>query len=98
MHFHTLEETTAISDDLVLEGLGYKLVKLKRSFGLFGMIEFIFSVLTYWTALCGSLVNGINPGGRPVIIWSRAGVSVYKVAVAYSFTEICSAFHVAGGP
>lgn len=27
MHFHTLEETTAISDDLVLEGLGYKLGK-----------------------------------------------------------------------
>ncbi|KAE9369601.1 amino acid transporter [Stipitochalara longipes BDJ] len=96
MHSHTPEETTAISDDLVLESLGYK-PELKRSFSLFGMIGFAFSVLTCWTALAGSLVVGINSGGPPVIIWSWVGVSVCSMAVAYSFAEICSAFPVAGG-
>ena len=50
-----------------------------------------------WTALGGSLVVGITSGGPPVIIYGWIAVSVFSMAVAYSFAEICSAYPVAGG-
>lgn len=89
-------DSNEISAELQLESFGYK-QELKRSFSLFGMIGFSFSVLTCWTALGGSLVVGITSGGPPVIIYSWIGVCFFSLAVAYSFAEICSAFPVAGG-
>ena len=91
------EPLDAVTEDvLTLESFGYK-QQLKRSFSLFGMIGFAFSVLTCWTALGGSLIVAIESGGPPVIIYSWIGVCFFSLAVAYSFAEICSAFPVAGG-
>lgn len=80
-------ELSNANDAAELEGMGYK-QELKRSFGLFGMIGFAFSVLTCWTALAGSLVFGIDAGGPPVIIYSWICVCIFSLAVAYSFAEI----------
>lgn len=51
-----------VYEDVVLEKLGYQ-QKLKRSFGLLGMIDFSFSIVTSWTALGSVLVIGMESGG-----------------------------------
>ncbi|KAF1828320.1 putative GABA permease [Decorospora gaudefroyi] len=84
------------SEDVALEQLGYQ-QELKRSFGLFGMIGFSFSIVTSWSALSGILVIGAMSGGPPVMIWSWIGVCLLSLAVAYSMAEMCSAYPVAGG-
>ncbi|KAF2179374.1 GABA permease [Zopfia rhizophila CBS 207.26] len=84
------------SDDAVLEQLGYT-QELKRSFGLFGMIGFSFSIVTSWTALGGVLIVGVESGGPPVMIWSWLGICLVTLSVAYSMAEMCSAYPVAGG-
>ena len=83
-------------EKVVLKNLGYE-QELKRSFGLFGMIGFSFSIVTSWTALGGVLIVGVESGGPPVMIWSWIGVCVFSLAVAYSMAEMCSAYPVAGG-
>ena len=50
-----------VREDAVLEKLGYQ-QELKRSFGLFGMIGFAFSIVTSWTALGGVLIVGVESG------------------------------------
>jgi choline transport protein len=85
-----------ISEDAALENLGYE-QELKRSFGLFGMIGFSFSIVTCWTALGGVLIVGVESGGAPVMVWSWLGICVVALAVAYSMAEMCSAYPVAGG-
>ncbi|KAJ5887801.1 hypothetical protein N7495_007842 [Penicillium taxi] len=83
-------------EDVRLEDLGYE-QELKRSFGLFSMIGFSFSIVTSWTALSGVLVVGITSGGAPVMIWSFLAVSIITLAVAASMAEMCSQWPVAGG-
>lgn len=90
-----MPESASMRDELQLESFGYQ-QELKRSFSLFGMIGFAFSVLTCWTALGGSLVVGTLAGGPPVIIWGWLGVCAGSMCVAYSFAEICSAYPIAG--
>ena len=85
-----LRETT------VLENLGY-VQELRRSFSLFGMVGFAFSIVSSWSALGGVLVVGIESGGPPVMIFSWIAISVLTLAVAFSMAEICSSFPVAGG-
>ena len=85
-----------IREDTVLENLGYQ-QELKRSFGLFGMIGFSFSIVTSWSALGGVLVVGVQSGGPPVMIYSWIGISIFALAVAYSMAEMCSAYPLAGG-
>lgn len=43
-------EINAMSDELQLENFGYK-QELKRSFSLFGMVGFAFSVLTWYARM-----------------------------------------------
>ncbi|KAI9706424.1 MAG: hypothetical protein M1836_003429 [Candelina mexicana] len=85
-----------VREDTVLEKMGYQ-QKLKRSFGLLGMIGFSFNIVTCWTALGSVLIVGVNSGGPPVMIWSWLGICVVTLAVAYSLAEICSAYPTAGG-
>ncbi|KAF2104499.1 GABA permease [Rhizodiscina lignyota] len=86
----------SLSEDAALEKLGYE-QELKRSFGLFGMIGFSFSIVTCWTALGGVLIVGVESGGAPVMIYGWIGVCLVALAVAYSMAEMCSAYPVAGG-
>ena len=96
----SLEEKKVFHEDVeeekVLEDLGYQ-QELKRSFGLFGMIGFAFSIVTSWTALGGVLIVGVESGGPPVMIYSWIAVSIFGLAVAYSMAEMCSAYPIAGG-
>ena len=85
-----------VEEEKVLEDLGYQ-QELKRSFGLFGMIGFAFSIVTSWTALGGVLIVGVESGGPPVMIYSWIAVSIFGLAVAYSMAEMCSAYPIAGG-
>ena len=85
-----------VREDTVLESLGYQ-QELKRSFGLFGMIGFSFSIVTSWSALGGVLIVGVQSGGPPVMIYSWIGISLFALAVAYSMAEMCSAYPLAGG-
>ena len=85
-----------VEEEKVLEELGYQ-QELKRSFGLFGMIGFAFSIVTSWTALGGVLIVGVESGGPPVMIYSWIAVSIFGLAVAYSMAEMCSAYPIAGG-
>lgn len=85
-----------VQEDTVLEKMGYQ-QELKRSFGLFGMIGFSFSIVTSWTALGGVLIVGVQSGGPPVMIYSWIAISVFALAVAYSMAEMCSAYPTAGG-
>lgn len=80
-----------LSEDAALEKLGYE-QELRRSFGLFGMIGFSFSIVTCWTALGGVLIVGVQSGGAPVMIYGWIGVCVVALAVAYSMAEMCSAY------
>ena len=95
----SLEEKKVFHEDVeeekVLEDLGYQ-QELKRSFGLFGMIGFAFSIVTSWTALGGVLIVGVESGGPPVMIYSWIAVSIFGLAVAYSMAEMCSAYPIAG--
>ncbi len=84
-----------VEEEKVLEDLGYQ-QELKRSFGLFGMIGFAFSIVTSWTALGGVLIVGVESGGPPVMIYSWIAVSIFGLAVAYSMAEMCSAYPIAG--
>ncbi|XDG06829.1 hypothetical protein ABKA04_006444 [Annulohypoxylon sp. FPYF3050] len=84
------------SDDVNLEHLGYE-QELHRSFSLLGMIGFSFSIVTCWSALGGTLIVGIVSGGPQVMIYAWIGVSLFSLAVAFSFAEMCSAYPVAGG-
>ena len=94
----SLEEKKVFHEDVeeekVLEDLGYQ-QELKRSFGLFGMIGFAFSIVTSWTALGGVLIVGVESGGPPVMIYSWIAVSIFGLAVAYSMAEMCSAYPIA---
>lgn len=83
-----------VEEEKVLEDLGYQ-QELKRSFGLFGMIGFAFSIVTSWTALGGVLIVGVESGGPPVMIYSWIAVSIFGLAVAYSMAEMCSAYPIA---
>ena len=85
-----------IDEKNVLESLGYS-QELKRTFGLFGMIGFSFSIVTSWSALGGVLIVGVESGGPPVMIYSWIGVCLFSLAVAYSMAEMCSAYPVSGG-
>ncbi|GAB7351499.1 hypothetical protein MBLNU459_g2145t1 [Dothideomycetes sp. NU459] len=78
-----------VEEDAALEKLGYQ-QELKRSFSLLSMIGFSFSIVTCWSALSGVLIIGAESGGPPVMVWSWIGVSVFSLAVAYSFAEFCS--------
>ncbi|KAI1213951.1 putative GABA permease [Annulohypoxylon truncatum] len=61
------------------------------------MIGFSFSIVTCWSALGGTLIVGIVSGGPLVMIYAWIGVSLFSLAVAFSFAEMCSAYPVAGG-
>ncbi|MCJ1240514.1 hypothetical protein MMC14_008517 [Varicellaria rhodocarpa] len=67
------------------------------SSSIFNTLALTSALIKSWTALGGSLVVGITSGGPPVIIYGWIAVSVFSMAVAYSFAEICSAYPVAGG-
>lgn len=80
----------------VLANLGYE-QELKRTFGLFGMIGFSFSIVSSWSALGGVLIVGVESGGPSVMIYSWIVVCIFSLAVAYSMAEMASAYPVAGG-
>jgi len=64
-----------VREDTVLEKLGYQ-QELKRSFGLFGMIGFAFSIVTSWTALGGVLIVGVESGVPPSLVLNMPELSL----------------------
>ncbi|KAI3139145.1 hypothetical protein CBS147326_2823 [Penicillium roqueforti] len=84
------------SEDLTLEHLGYQ-QEFKRSFGLFDMVGFSFSIVTCWTALSGVFIIGVEAGGPPVMIFGWVGVCAVTILIALAMAEMCSRWPVAGG-
>jgi amino acid transporter len=84
------------TEDVVLERMGYQ-QEFKRTFGLFDMIGFSFSIVTCWTALSGVFIIGVEAGGPPVMIFGWIGVCVFTIFIALAMAEMCSRWPVAGG-
>ena len=57
-------DTIAATEDEALESLGYE-PELRRDFSLIGIVAFSFSIVTSWTALSGTLIVGVESGGKP---------------------------------
>jgi amino acid transporter len=84
------------TEDVALEHLGYQ-QEFKRSYSLFDMVGFSFSIVTCWTALSGVFIIGVEAGGPPVMIFGWIGVCVFTVFIALAMAEMCSRWPVAGG-
>ncbi|KAJ5541837.1 hypothetical protein N7494_006913 [Penicillium frequentans] len=87
---------TSIDEDVALEHLGYQ-QEFKRSFGLFDMVGFSFSIVTCWTALSGVFIIGVEAGGPPVMIFGWIGVCVVTLFIALAMAEMCARWPVSGG-
>ncbi|KAJ6093589.1 hypothetical protein N7486_008878 [Penicillium sp. IBT 16267x] len=78
---------TSIDEDVALEQLAYQ-QEFKRSFGLFDMVGFSFSIVTSWSALSGVFIIGVEAGGPPVMVFGWIGVCVVTQFVALAMAEI----------
>ncbi|KAJ5731918.1 hypothetical protein N7493_003399 [Penicillium malachiteum] len=87
---------TSTDEDVALEHLGYQ-QEFKRSFSLFDMVGFSFSIVTCWTALSGVFIIGVEAGGPPVMIFGWIGVCAVTIFIALAMAEMCARWPVAGG-
>lgn len=85
-----------MDDEKELEKVGYS-QELKRTFSLWSMIGFCFSIVGCWAAISGSLSTVMVAGGPVVLFWGWMGVGGLSMFVALSMAEICSSFPVCGG-
>uniref|UniRef100_A0A060TF80 ARAD1D20900p n=1 Tax=Blastobotrys adeninivorans TaxID=409370 RepID=A0A060TF80_BLAAD len=85
-----------VDDDKCLANVGYA-QELKRSFSLWSMIGFSFSILGCYSALAGSLSAVMTNGGPVALFWGWLAVGFFSMFAVVSMAEICSSFPVCGG-
>lgn len=83
-------------DTDMLEKMGYK-PELNRSFSLLSVLAVGFSISNTWFGVTGALATGIANGGPVIYFWGLLGVAAIHFCVAFSLSELASAYPNAGG-
>lgn len=84
------------TDTDLLERMGYK-PELNRKFSTLSVLAVGFSISNTWFGVTGALATGIANGGPVVYFWGLLGVGLIHLCVAFSLSELASAYPNAGG-
>lgn len=84
------------ADTHMLQQMGYK-PELNRKFTTLSVLAVGFSISNTWFGVTGALATGIANGGPVVYIWGLIGVGLIHFCVAFSLSELASAYPNAGG-
>jgi amino acid transporter len=88
-------DSIAQDDAQILASMGYK-QELDRGLGAFMNFAFGFTEVSVLASLSAIYSYGLITGGPTVIIWGWVVTYAFTMCVAYSMSEICSAYPSAG--